>query len=114
SERTAEEIAERIMLRNGEEFFGLPGSQKGEVRTARLRGVEISVCPEQVLDKARSALAERRGNPDDFRSWYVQVDDRRVAPKWLVAVLTGLPVADFITDEARRALERLGVQVVRV
>ncbi len=115
SERTAEEVAECIMLRNGEEFFGLgAASPKGRIRKARLKGMEISLCPEQVLDKARGALAEGRGKPDNYRSWYVRVDDRRVAPKWLAEVLTGLSRKDFTTQEARRVLTRLGVKVERV
>ncbi len=81
---------------------------------ARIRGVEVTMTPEQVLDTARKALAESRDMSDRYYSWYVQVDDRRVAPKWLVSQLTGLPVSAFVTNEARRLLTQLGIKVMHV
>ncbi len=96
------------------------GSAKDKQRAAkprgpaRIRGVEVTMMPEQVFDMARKALAEGRGKPNCYQSWYVQVDDQRVAPKWLVSQLTGLPVSAFVTDEARRLLTQLGIKVMRV
>jgi hypothetical protein len=81
---------------------------------ARIRGVEVTMTPEQVLGIARRALTEGRGTSDRYYSWYVQVDDRRIAPKWLVSQLTGLPVGAFVTREARRFLARLGIKVMHV
>jgi Family of unknown function (DUF6884) len=80
--------------------------------SVRLRGVEIALTAEQVLDIARQALAEGRGKPDAYQSWYVEVDGRRVAPKWLVSVVTGLPVSAFVTDEARRVLGHIGIRTI--
>jgi len=94
-----------------------PGSKQREARprgVVRLRGVELRLTPAQVLEKAQAALVEDRTGADRFREWYVEVDDQRVASKWLVSVLTGLPVSAFTTGEARRVLERLGVQVRRI
>lgn len=79
-----------------------------------IRGVAITVSAEQALHVARHALATGSGDPDAFQAWYVAVDDCRVAPKWLVSRLTGLPVGAFTTDEARRVLARLGIEVRRV
>jgi hypothetical protein len=81
---------------------------------ARIRGVEVAFTPEQVMDVARRALTEGRDGSTRFQSWYVQVDGQRIAPKWLVNQLTGLPVSDFVSDEARRMLMQLGIKVVRV
>jgi hypothetical protein len=81
--------------------------------TARIRGTVIDLTPQQVLDLARRALARGQGDPDRYQSWYVQIDDRRVAPKWLVSQMTGLPVSAFVTDEARRVLTQLGIKVFR-
>lgn len=78
---------------------------------ARIRGREIALTPEQVLDIARQALAKGLGDPTSYQSTYVLVDGQHVAPKWLVSQLTGLPVSSFHTDDARRVLQRLGVQV---
>jgi hypothetical protein len=81
---------------------------------ARIRGVEVAMTPEQVLGIARSALSEGRGMSDCYYSWYIQVDNQRIAPKWLVSQLTGLPVSAFVSSEARRFLAQLGVEVTHV
>jgi hypothetical protein len=81
---------------------------------ARLRGVEVALTSAQVLDVARRALAERRGDPYNYQSWYVDVDGQRVAPKWLVSQVTGVPVSKFQAGEARRFLFCLGIQSVHV
>jgi hypothetical protein len=78
---------------------------------ARLRGIEVALTAEQVLDLARRALPEDGNGSSSYRSWYVPVDNRRVAPKWLVSRLTGLPVGAFQAREARNFLLRLGVEV---
>jgi hypothetical protein len=80
---------------------------------AQIRGIEVSLTPEKTLEVARQALLEEWGNPDRYESWYVNVDGQRVAPKWLVSRLTGLPVRAFTTEQARRALCQLGVEVRR-
>ncbi len=87
---------------------------KAEKGRAVIRGVLVEMTPDEVLAVARRALAEGQGRPANYRGWYVQVDDRRVGPKWLVSQLTGLPVSAFVADEARRVLRRLGVPVHRV
>ena len=77
---------------------------------ANLRGVEIVRTPKQVIDVARLALAKERNIPK-YQVWYVQVDGQQVSPKWLVSKLTGLPVNAFHTNEARRVLQQLGIEV---
>jgi hypothetical protein len=89
----------------------LPLSSQG---TACLRGVEITLTPEEVKSIACQALAAGKGRPDAYQSWSVSINGRRVAPKWLVSQLTGLPVGAFATDEARRVLAQLGIEAVRV
>lgn len=80
----------------------------------RLRGIEIALTADQVLDVARKALAEGRGNPDAYQSWYIDVNGRRVGVKWVVSQVTGLPVDAFVTDEARRVLEQLSIPLRRI
>jgi len=89
----------------------LPISSQGR---ARIRGIEIMLTAEEVMERACQALTSGNGNPQAYQSWYVQVDGRRVSPKWLVSQLTGLPVGAFVSDEARRVLAQLGIQVRRV
>lgn len=80
---------------------------------ARIRGVEVTLTPEQVFDIAAEAIAEGWGDPERYESWCVPVNGNRVAPKWLVSRISGLPVAAFTTDDARRLLAQLGVEVSR-
>ncbi len=79
-----------------------------------LHGVEITLTPEQVLEKGRHALANGNNHAIDYHSWYVWVDGQRVAPKWLVSQITGLSVGSFHTGDARRVLGQLGVEVYKV
>lgn len=84
-----------------------------EGNSVRIRGVEVSLTPEQVFDAATEALAERWGDPERYESWCVPVNGRCVAPKWLVSWISGLPVGAFTTDDARLLLAQLGVEVRR-
>jgi hypothetical protein len=84
-----------------------------EGNRAVIRGVEISLTSEEVLDVAREALAKNQGCPERYESWYVEVGERRLAPKWLVSQLIGRPVASFHSDDARRVLQQLGLKVKR-
>jgi hypothetical protein len=79
-----------------------------------IRGVEVNLTSEQILDVARQAIATKDRRATHYQSWYVQVGDQRVSPKWLVSQITGLQVSNFVTDDARRVLTRLGVEVKRV
>ncbi|MEG4305098.1 DUF6884 domain-containing protein [Microcoleus sp. D3_18a_C4] len=78
---------------------------------ASLKGIEVVLTPGKVLDLVRQALVEGKGNPGCYQSWYVLVGDQRVSPKWVVSLLTGLPVSDFHSSAARRMLIQLGIEV---
>jgi hypothetical protein len=80
---------------------------------ASLKGIKVVLTPGEVLDLARQALVEGKGNPGCYQSWYVLVGDRRVSPKWVVNLLTGLPVSDFHSIAARRMLQQLGIEIYR-
>lgn len=86
----------------------------GQSKKPRIRGIEVKLTPEQVLDVARQGIAEGKQELTNFQAWYVPVENQQVAPKWLVSQLTGLPVRDFTTQEARRLLAQLGIEVRRV
>lgn len=105
------QAALRRWLYNG--LAGQPDSHLVVTRLgkARIRGREIALTPEQILDMARQSLADGDGDPTGYQSAYVLVDGQRVAPKWLVSQLTGLPVSSFHTGDARRVLQQLGVEV---
>lgn len=83
-------------------------------RRITIRGVEIQETAAHVLDVARQGLDDNADGVNSYQSWYVSVEARRVAPKWLVSQLSGLPVSAFATGEACRVLMQLGIAVERV
>lgn len=78
---------------------------------AYIRGIEVNRTPEEILDIARKAIAEGEGKSNRHHAWYVQVDDYRVAPKWLISQITGLSVSAFHTESAKATLKKLGIIV---
>lgn len=98
-------------------LYGLPAPRRQKLKVAvsngkaQLRGVEISITQAEVLDKARQALQAEQGDSANYHLWYVQVDEQKVSPKWLVSHLTGLPVSSFQAREARNVLQHLGIGV---
>lgn len=77
---------------------------------ASLQGIEIVLTPEQIIEKVNVALAKENNIPK-CQIWYVQIGDKQVPLKWVVNQLTGLPVSAFHTNEARRFLQQLGIEV---
>lgn len=88
-----------------------PEAPRGAVTLA---GVHIQMTRDEVLTRARDALVTDGIHAGRFRDWYVLVDDRPVAAKWLAGLLTGLPTTRFDAANARRALLALGIDVERV
>lgn len=81
---------------------------------ARLRGVDICLEPEAALACGLRALCVQQTPLPEPKAWYVELDGRRVGPKWLVSQLAGLPVSAFSTTDALRVLAALGVEVRRL
>ena len=79
--------------------------------SATIRGMKVSLSPNEVLSIGRTSLESELGSPENYRTWYVELDGNRVAPKWLVSQITGLQVSSFHSGEARRLLNNLGVKV---
>lgn len=102
--RDWEPIAERP------ERLVAPEEPRGEVVVA---GVTLRMTRDEVLARARAALASDGRGAGRYRDWCVLVDGRPVAPKWLVGLLSGLPTSAFDASAARRALLALGVDVER-
>lgn len=76
---------------------------------AILLGTMVQLSRAAVLRQARNAMLTTPTAARRFETWYVAVGQERVAPKWLVSVLFGKPVARFRTADARRVLSLLGV-----
>lgn len=89
------------------------GSLAATGKAIRLRGVEVTASALQVLHTAREELEKDGNGARRYEAWYVPIDGVRVAPKWLISQITGLPVSGFSTDEARRVLGQLGIEVRR-
>lgn len=96
-------------------LYGAPpkapaGVQRGPIV---FRGMSIAMTPEAVRCLARQRATEDPAGASRYAAWYVPVNELRVAPKWLLSELTGVPVSDFTTTAARRVLTALGVEVLR-
>jgi hypothetical protein len=89
-------------------------ADEADGKPIEFRGETIERTASEVL-----AFAQRRAEADPegasrFQAWYVQAGDEKVAPKWLVSELTGIPVSDFRTSGARRVLDQIGIKVQRL
>lgn len=78
------------------------------------KGKEITTTKEELI---KLALNELKCNPQAasrFETWYVTIGKYKVAPKWLFSLLSGLPVSQFRTADARRVLTALCIEVKRI
>jgi hypothetical protein len=91
-----------------------PRSIKPGICSTKLHGIEIRLTKKQIFEVARTALRQGDQRVDSFQAWYVPVDNTRVSPKWLVSLLTNLPTSAFHSDDARRVLFQLGMEVIRI
>jgi hypothetical protein len=91
----------------------LEGKTDGE-RRMNLCGVTVRATPDEVFEVARRGIERGERGVRLFRDWYVQVDGKRVSPKWLVSKLSGVPTSRFDAGDARRVLVHLGIDVERV
>jgi hypothetical protein len=80
---------------------------------AVLRGTTIKVTSDEILRFVRKWIAEGDEGYRRSRDWLAQVGPYAVAPKWLAARLSGVPVSRFTADEARRVLQQLGIPLLR-
>lgn len=80
---------------------------------AVLSGVRLQLSREEVLARGRAALAADGAGAGRYRDWYVLLDGRPVAAKWLAGVISGLPTSRFDAANARRVLLALGIDVER-
>ncbi len=98
-------------------LYGQPpaAAMTGQVNaTVRFKGKDVGATASEVFAIARRELPQDRKNAFRFETWCVPVDDRFVAPKWLVSRLSGVPVSAFRTADAISLLRKLGVEVKRV
>lgn len=77
----------------------------------QIKGIKIAYTHNEVIDIIRQALNSEPAPAINFSAWYTVVDGQRIAPKWLISKLTGLPSSSFHTDTAKRVLKQLGFEV---
>ena len=94
--------------------FGAMQPARRSADGAAILGVAINMDAKLIIDLARRKRAEDPKGASRFQTWFVPVGRHRVAPKWLVHVLTGLPVSRFRAADARRVLTQLGLPVLPV
>lgn len=91
-----------------------PALKSASTTRSRFGDVAQQLSREEVLQKARQSLSSINSKQaSSYRSWYVEIDGKRVAPKWLISQTMGLPVNSFVTDDARKILASLGIEVKR-
>jgi hypothetical protein len=79
-----------------------------------LNGVSIRLSREEVFEKARIALATGDTvGANNYRDWCVFIDGKPVSTKWLVKLISGIPVDGFDAPASRRVLLGLGIDVER-
>ncbi|MEZ4860266.1 MAG: hypothetical protein R3C14_03135 [Caldilineaceae bacterium] len=79
-----------------------------------IRGVPVNLTQEMIIELVRQKLNQHPSDAYTYQSWYIEIDNRKIAPKWLINQITNLSVSSFNTSDAIRALARLGFEVKRV
>lgn len=78
-------------------------------QTAVLRGRTVTLTTAEAIDQLQDAIVPMPGSAYQIRSWYVDVNGKKISPKWAAQYLFDIPVNQFSADEARRVLRRLGL-----
>jgi hypothetical protein len=100
-------------LRSGNNVGESPNTV-GIVGEATLLGATIRLTCEQVLRMANEARSIDPEGAVRFQTWFVELGNTCVAPKWLASLLFDKPVSKFRTADARRVLADLGLSVRHV
>lgn len=80
-----------------------------------IQRIQLKTNEAEILAIVHHEISEHGiGNMQNYQSWFVPVSDLKISPKWLISRLTGLPVGKFHSDQARKALQKLGIKVQRV
>jgi len=75
------------------------------------KGIEFNFKDINFYEVVRQALAQGKGKPYNYQTWYILIDNQKISPKWLVSQLTGLPVSSFHSQAARQMLQKLGIKI---
>jgi hypothetical protein len=81
---------------------------------ATLLGTTVRLTPSEILYRANQARSVDPEGAVRFQTWYVELGNERVAPKWLASILFNKPVYRFRTSDARRVLTDLGLSTRHV
>ncbi|MDQ3816615.1 MAG: hypothetical protein M3247_07930 [Thermoproteota archaeon] len=98
-------------------LYGEPPSTKRHILVKetkgniQIRGSKIELKKKEVIDIVREAVNNLKEGWPNYHSWYVVIDRHRVSPKWIINLVTGLPLNSFHTHEAWRVLSQLGIPV---
>jgi len=77
-------------------------------RTPKIGGVTITMTKDEILAKCDEAIAAG-ADGGASRSWAVNHNGHRMAPKWIVTLITGITPDKFSTGDAVRVLEMVGI-----
>ena len=92
-----------------------PSGSLAQLVTFQLNGRTYRLSGEDVLRRVRQALAA--GAPaaaDDYRTWAVEIDGRRLNVRWVLELAVDQPRTSFNSPVARKLLRRLGIEPAAV
>jgi hypothetical protein len=87
---------------------------KTTARVVVLRGRQIRMTTAAAISRLKHGLCEHQNEARKIRSWYVNIEGEKVSPKWAAQYLFGLPTSKFSAEEARRALQGLGLNCYKI
>lgn len=83
-------------------------------QTVVLRRRTITLTTTEAINYLQAKADDAHDRAHQVCSWYVSVSGERLSPKWAAQTLFGVPTNEFSSDEARRALRRLGLNCYRL
>jgi hypothetical protein len=78
-----------------------PVSVPSDGRKITFHGVEIQLDAHEIVELAKRKISEDPIGASRFESWYVRLGEQSIAPKWLLSVLTNVPVSKFGSAQIR-------------
>ena len=115
-EHTEENISEldTVVEKAKREKYGQPKSPQPS-DSFYWRGKDWVVDREALLEQIKKET--ENGAPEEayrYQTWYILADGKRVSPKWVFHLITGVDYSYFNTTEARDRLEKIGVEVKHI
>lgn len=84
--------------------------ERENVVEVTLGGNRVMISREGIVKASENSEIENYS----YREWYVEIGDGRYPPKGLISLATGIPTSEFVSNQARGILAKLGFKVRRI